>query len=118
MTFELALVLFLILCNGFFALSEMSVVTSRKARLKQQAEESRRAKAALELSEHPERFLSTVQVGITSIGILTGMFGGASIGIQIAAILVSAGMEPGLADDVGKGIAVVLITLAERAPSA
>ncbi|WP_374603927.1 hemolysin family protein [Arenimonas sp.] len=110
MTFELALVLFLIICNGFFALSEMSVVTSRKPRLKQQAEESLRAKAALELAEHPERFLSTVQVGITSIGILTGMFGGASIGIRIAEALAPLGLDPDLADDIGKGIAVVLIT--------
>ena len=75
MTLELALVLLLILCNGFFALSEMSVVTSRKPKLRQMAQESRRAKTALELAEHPERFLSTVQVGITSIGILTGVFG-------------------------------------------
>jgi len=93
MTFELALVLFLILCNGFFAMSEMSVVTSRKARLKQKAEESRSAKAALELAEHPERFLSTVQVGITSIGILTGIFGGESIGNRIAVAIAPLGLD-------------------------
>ena len=93
MTVELALVLFLILCNGFFAMSEMSVVTSRKARLKQLAEESRSAKAALELAEHPERFLSTVQVGITSIGILTGIFGGESIGNRIASAIAPLGLD-------------------------
>ena len=93
MTFELALVLLLILCNGFFAMSEMSVVTSRKARLKQKAEESRSAKAALELAEHPERFLSTVQVGITSIGILTGIFGGESIGNRIAVAIAPLGLD-------------------------
>jgi putative hemolysin len=110
MTLELALVLFLILCNGFFALSEMSVVTSRKARLKQQAAESRRAKAALELAEHPERFLSTVQVGITSIGILTGVFGGESIGNQVAAAIAPLGLDPELTQGIGTGVAVTLIT--------
>ncbi|MBW8312957.1 MAG: hemolysin family protein [Rhizobium sp.] len=110
MTLELALVLFLILCNGFFALSEMSVVTSRKARLKQQAAESRRAKAALELAEHPERFLSTVQVGITSIGILTGVFGGESIGNQVAEAITPLRLDPELTQGIGTGVAVTLIT--------
>ena len=110
MTFELALVLFLIICNGFFALSEMSVVTSRKARLKQQSEESLRAKAALELAEHPERFLSTVQVGITSIGILTGVFGGESIGNQVAEAITPLGLDPELTQGIGTGVAVTLIT--------
>ena len=79
---ELVIVLVLIACNAFFALSEMSVVTSRKPRLKQMAADSQRARKALELAEHPERFLSTVQVGITLIGILTGMFGGDAIGAE------------------------------------
>jgi putative hemolysin len=77
---ELALVILLILLNGFFALSEMAVVTSRKARLKQMAEGSKRAKAALKLAEHPERFLSTVQVGITLIPYLNGIVGGEAFG--------------------------------------
>lgn len=123
MTLELAIVLLLILVNGFFALSEMSVVTSRKARLKQQAQESRRARKALELAEHPERFLSTVQVGITSIGILTGIFGGESIGTRIAAWVAPLGLDArldgwlagvGINLDVNQAIgtaaAVILIT--------
>jgi putative hemolysin len=77
---ELALVILLILLNGFFALSEMAVVTSRRARLKQMAETSSRAKAALKLAEHPERFLSTVQVGITLIPYLNGIVGGEAFG--------------------------------------
>jgi len=93
MTLEIAIVLLLILINGFFALSEMSVVTSRKARLKQQAKQSRRARTALELAEHPERFLSTVQVGITSIGILTGIFGGQSVGNRIAEWVAPLGLD-------------------------
>lgn len=110
MTFELALVLFLILCNGFFALSEMSVVTSRKARLKQQAEESKRAKAALDLAEHPERFLSTVQVGITLIGILLGLYGGESIGNRVVEAIAPLELDPELAQGIGTGVAVTLIT--------
>ena len=85
---ELAIVLLLIGCNAFFALSEMSVVTSRKGRLRQLAD-NRGARKALELAEHPERFLSTVQVGITLIGILTGMFGGDAIGARIGAQLLA-----------------------------
>ena len=93
MTLSLAIVLFLIICNGFFALSEMSVVASRKPKLRQMAQESRRAEAALALAEHPERFLSTVQVGITSIGILTGMFGGDAIGNRIATLIEPLGLK-------------------------
>ena len=108
---ELLVVLFLILLNAFFALSEMSVVTSRKARLKQRAEDSAGARKALELAEHPERFLSTVQVGITTIGILTGMFGGdaigAAIGVWIAKHLPAVGKYAGT---LGTVLAVGLIT--------
>jgi len=108
---ELLVVLFLILLNAFFALSEMSVVTSRKARLKQRAEDSAGARKALELAEHPERFLSTVQVGITTIGILTGMFGGdaigAAIGVWIAKHLPAVGKYAGT---IGTVLAVGLIT--------
>ncbi|MGY1457398.1 MULTISPECIES: hemolysin family protein [unclassified Luteimonas] len=101
----------LIACNAFFALSEMSVVTSRKPRLKQMAVDQRSAAKALELAEHPERFLSTVQVGITLIGILAGMFGGDALGAIIEAWL--AAQLPvlgGHAGAVGKTLAVGLIT--------
>jgi len=108
---ELAIVLVLIGCNAFFALSEMSVVTSRKGRLRQLAAGHRGARKALELAEHPERFLSTVQVGITLIGILTGMFGGDAIGAAIGTWL--AQNVPALgsyAGTVGLVVAVGLIT--------
>ncbi len=110
--FELILiVLALIALNAFFALSEMSVVTSRKPRLKQMAAEQRSARKALELAEHPERFLSTVQVGITSIGILTGMLGGDALGEMIGAWLAAQlPMLGGSASTVGKVLAVGLIT--------
>nr|WP_276540729.1 hemolysin family protein [Stenotrophomonas chelatiphaga] len=104
------IVLALILLNGFFAMSEMSVMTSRKSRLKQMAATSKRAERALELSEKPESFLSTVQIGITLIGILTGVFGGEAIGLAIAAWLHE--LFPGFAyaNQVGKALAVALIT--------
>ncbi|WP_058835024.1 hemolysin family protein [Luteimonas abyssi] len=108
---ELLIVLLLIACNAFFALSEMSVVTSRKPRLKQLARTHRTARHALDLAEHPERFLSTVQVGITLIGILTGMFGGEAIGRSIGTWLESTAPALGAyAHTVGLVLAVGLIT--------
>jgi putative hemolysin len=88
MTFTVILVVFLAFLNGFFALSEMALMTSRKFRLKQAARTSRRAQIALSLAQTPERFLSTVQVFITLIGIGTGTALGASIGEDIAHLLV------------------------------
>ena len=81
---ELLVVVALVLLNGFFALSEMALMTSRKLRLKQMGETSRGARKALALAEHPDHLLSTVQIGITAIGVLTGMFGGEAIGLAIA----------------------------------
>lgn len=108
---ELFIVVVLILVNAFFALSEMSVLTSRKGRLKQRAEDSAGARKALELAEHPEHFLSTVQVGITTIGILTGMFGGdaigAAIGVWVGGHVPSVGKYAGT---IGTVLAVSLIT--------
>ncbi len=79
MPVELIVVFLLILFNGFFALSEMAVMTSRKSRLRQKALTDRRAQAALSLAEAPDRFLSAIQVWISLLGILTGYFGGASL---------------------------------------
>jgi putative hemolysin len=84
---EIALVLVLALCNGFFALSEMALVASRTSRLKQMARTSRRARVALRQAEAPERFLSTVQVGITLVMLITGAVAGDALGSHIAAML-------------------------------
>ena len=82
--FELAIVFGLILLNGFFALAEMAVVSSRRIRLQQMAEEGNKGAAqALALANRPGRFLSAVQVGITLIGILSGAFGGATLGARL-----------------------------------
>ena len=110
MTLEILIVALLILINGFFALSEMAVVTARKAKLRQLAADSRRAQSALELAEHPERFLSTVQVGITLISILNGVFGGTAIGVRVGAWLARFGWDPEITRGVAVAISVTLIT--------
>ncbi len=90
---EILLIIFLVALNGIFALSEMAVVAARKTRLKQMAAAGdARARAALALAENPNRFLSTVQIGITLVGILAGAFGGATIAEQIAELLQTFGM--------------------------
>ncbi len=109
---ELLVVTALILLNGFFALSEMALMTSRKTRLKQMGEHSRGARKALALAEHPDNLLSTVQVGITLIGVLNGMLGGDAIGQQIADWL--GGSVPGAreyATTIGLATAATLITV-------
>jgi Hemolysins and related proteins containing CBS domains len=84
---ELLLVFLLSLGNGFFALSEMSVVASRKSRLKQMARDSRRARVALQLAEAPEQFLSTVQVGMTLIILVTGALAGDQLAEHFAELI-------------------------------
>jgi len=80
---RLLIVFILVVFNGFFAMSEMAVMTSRRSRLKQMAQSSRRAAKALHLAEHPEGFLSAVQLWITLLGLLTGYFGGESVSVEI-----------------------------------
>jgi putative hemolysin len=80
----IAIVIVLSLFNGFFALSEMALVASRKTRLKQMARTSRRARMALRHAEAPERFLSTVQVGMTLVILITGALAGDALGDHIA----------------------------------
>ncbi|MFN3350178.1 hemolysin family protein [Pseudorhodoplanes sp.] len=85
---EIAIVVGLILVNGFFAMAELAIVSSRRIRLQQMAEAgSPGAARALALSENPGRFLSGVQVGITLIGILSGAFGGATLGARLGEVL-------------------------------
>lgn len=108
---ELLIVAGLIVLNGFFALSEMALMTSRKLRLKQMAQESRGARVALALAQHPDNLLSTVQIGITGIGVLAGLFGGEAIGTLVAGWLV--GIWPNAseyASMIGTITAVTLIT--------
>ena len=80
---RLLIVFVLVVFNGFFAMSEMAVMTSRKSRLRQMAQNSRHAAKALDLAEHPERFLSAIQLWITLLSLLTGYFGGESVAVEL-----------------------------------
>lgn len=107
---EVILIALLIGANGIFAMSEMAVVSSRKARLQQLANEGdAKARAALELAQSPDRFLSTVQVGITLVGVLAGAFGGATFAEQIEAWLAEIPALAPYAKAIGLGAVVVPI---------
>ena len=85
-TLEIVIILLLVAINGVLAMSEIAVVSARKARLQERAEDGDAgARTALELAHEPTRFLSTVQIGITLVGVLAGAFGGATITTKIAA---------------------------------
>lgn len=108
---EALIILLLIVVNGVFALAEVAVVASRKARLQQRVNQGdHKAKAALELAESPNRFLSTVQIGITLIGVMAGAFGGATIAEEIATYLKAYPSLSAHADSIGLGLVVLVIT--------
>ena len=108
---QLALVFALMVVNGFFAMSELAIVSARRARLQQRADQgSHGARVALELSDEPTRFLSTVQIGITLIGILAGAFSGATIAEEFAARLVEKGMALDFAEPLAIGLVVIVLT--------
>ena len=108
---ELAVAVFLILLNGVFSLSELAVVSARRVRLKAMADGGRRgAVAALSLAENPGRFLSTVQIGITLVGILAGAVSGAALGGHLTDILEARGVSSRVAEPLGYSLVIVLIT--------
>ncbi|MGD9912491.1 MAG: hemolysin family protein [Rhizobiaceae bacterium] len=108
---EVAAVIVLILVNGVLAMSELAIVSSRPARLKTMADRGLRgARHALDLGAHPGRFLSSVQIGITLVGVASGAFSGATLGDRLSSTLVDAGVRDGLADALGVGIVVAVIT--------
>ncbi len=108
---ELAVVVGLIVLNGLFAMAEMAIVSSRRIRLQQMAENgSRGAARALALGENPSRFLSGVQVGITLIGILSGAFGGATLGVRLGGFLSGLELFGAYANEIAFGSVVVAIT--------
>lgn len=111
--FDLILILALIAINGLLSMSELAIVSARDARLKAMAKAgSGGAKCALELASEPGRFLSTVQIGITLIGILAGAYSGASLGQPVAQRLVLIGLDPETAQTVGFGLVIVVTTYA------
>lgn len=108
---DVLVILFLILLNGAFAMSEMAIVSSRKARLQQRAEEGKTgALAALALANEPGQFLSAVQVGITSIAILNGAFGEATIAQKLALRIAEIPVLAPYSRAIGLTIVVVAIT--------
>jgi putative hemolysin len=107
---EILLIFVLILANGVFSASEIALVSARKTRLRNRADQGdRRSLAALRLAEDPDKFLSTVQVGITSIGILTGVFGGATIAEQLSQRLEAVPMIGPHGETVALTVVVVVI---------
>lgn len=114
MFLEILILAALTLFNGALAMSELAVVSSRDARLRRMAEDGRPgAQAALTLKEDPGRFLSSVQIGITLVGILAGAVSGATLGARLAASLAASGLSPSLAQTLGVGGVVAVITYAQ-----
>lgn len=108
---ELAIVVALIVVNGLLSMSELAIVSSRPARLSILAQRGvRGARQAMKLSEDPGRFLSTVQIGITLVGVLSGAFSGATLGQRLSDWLTASGVP--FTDIIGFGLVVTLITYA------
>ena len=108
---EIAIVFFLTVINGLLAMSELAVVSARPARLKVMVEQgSRGAEIALRLASDPGRFLSTVQIGITLVGVLSGAFSGATLGARLSLWLEAQGLSETVSDALGVGTVVMLIT--------
>lgn len=109
---QLGLIVLLSILNGFFALSEIAVVASRKSRLKQMARHGKRARLALRLAETPDRFLSSIQVGITLITLLTGAVTGSSLSGSVSDVLITMGLPwlTAYSASIGSVIGFVLAT--------
>ncbi|WP_142850420.1 hemolysin family protein [Telmatospirillum sp. J64-1] len=111
--FEISIIIFLIVINGFLAMSELAVVSSSRHRLAARAENgSTGARLALRLAENPGRFLSTVQIGITLVGILAGAYSGATLAPYPAELLAQIPLLAPYAQSISFGLVVVLVTYA------
>lgn len=108
---DVAIIVALVCLNGLFAMSELAIVQARRARLQAMARAGRSgAQAALALAEEPGRFLSTVQIGITLVGILAGAYSGASLGGPVAERLAALGLPREPAETLGFGLVIVVTT--------
>ena len=108
---ELFIIFILILLNGFLSMAEVALITVKKSRLKHLSSEGNlNAEIALQMAENPNRFFSTVQVGITLIGILTGAISGVALSDPLSRLFHTIGLNAGLADSLGFGIVVVFVT--------
>ncbi|MGZ8389778.1 MAG: hemolysin family protein [Rhodoplanes sp.] len=108
---EIATVVVLIFINGLLAMAELAIVSSRRARLQAMVQrEVVGSRRALALAANPGKFLSTVQVGITLVGVLSGAFSGATLGARLSDWFFSHGLSAGIADAAGVGLVVAAIT--------
>ncbi|MDL2227468.1 hemolysin family protein [Bacteroidales bacterium OttesenSCG-928-K03] len=108
---EIFIIIGLILLNGFLSMSEIAVVSSRKARLEKDAKEGNsNANAVIKLIKNPDNFLSTIQIGITLIGILTGIFSGAAFADQLAPLIAKISFLESSAHTIAQVIIVILVT--------
>ncbi|MES2336722.1 MAG: hemolysin family protein [Pseudomonadota bacterium] len=111
--FDVAIILALVALNGVFAMSELAIVSARKARLEAMAKMGKRgATAALKLASDPGKFLSTVQIGITLIGIIAGAYSGSSLGTPTALRIEALGVDHDTAETIGFAIVIGLTTFA------
>jgi putative hemolysin len=111
--FDVVVILLLVTLNGVFAMSELAIVSSRRPRLRAMARSGRRgAQVAIDLASDPGKFLSTVQIGITLIGILAGAYSGASLGGPVAQRLAALGVEPDTASTLGFTLVIIFTTYA------
>ena len=111
MYIEIGIVLCLTLLNGLLAMSELAIVSARTARLQLMADRgSKGAVTAIRLAADPGRFLSSVQIGITLVGVLSGAFSGATLGARLSDFLLAQGVSSGVALPLGVGSVVVAIT--------
>ena len=111
--FDVVIILALVALNGVFAMSELAIVSARKARLEAMARTGRRgATTAIDLASDPGKFLSTVQIGITLIGIVAGAYSGASLGTPTAARLEALGIGHEMAEKLGYALVIGLTTYA------
>lgn len=108
---DFIIIIILIILNGIFAMSEIAVISARKSSLMKESKDgNKKATTALSLANQPDKFLSTIQIGITLIGILTGIYSGDTIARELSNILVSIHIPTSYASSIAKIIVVVSVT--------
>lgn len=111
MNMEILIIIALILLNGIFAMSEIAIVSARKSKLSNEAkDDNKSAQVALKLINNPDHFLSTVQVGITLIGILTGIYSGDVLAVHFSPLLQNIGIPPAYTLVIAKISIVIIVT--------
>ena len=109
--YELIIIFVLIFLNGLFSMSEIALVSARKSKLQAEAENGdKKASTALRLAEDQDKFLSSVQIGITLIGILTGIFSGNKIASIFAEWMIGLGLSESLSYFIAKAVIVIIVT--------